>query len=329
MAVTLIGDVGGTKTALAIIDQDTGPRKSLAEHTYPSAEYNSLEGIIADFLQNHKFAVTNAVFGVAGPVLKGTVKTTNLPWIIDTTSLQQTFNLTTVHLINDVEAIAHAIPYLESNELHTLNQGEQCNTGNMAVIAPGTGLGEAFITWQNHQYHICSSEGGHTDFAPRNAFERNLLEYLLKRFDHISYERVCSGPGITNIYRFLRDEFYGIEPPWLTLEIASASDPTPIIVAMALKKERQCQLCIRALDTFIAIAGAEAGNLALKVMATNGIFFAGGIPNRVIPFFEKNIFMDSFSGKGRLSSFLKRIPVHIITNTKVALLGTACKTLKL
>jgi glucokinase len=221
------------------------------------------------------------------------------------------------------------VPFLEAADLHTLNEGQPAPGGVIAVIAPGTGLGEAFLTWDGSRYRAHASEGGHTDFAPTNALEAGLLRYLLGRFEHVSYERVCSGRGLPNIYAYLKDSGYAEEPPWLAEQLASVEDPNPIIVNAALYGERPCELCVAMLNTFVSILGTEAGNLALKVLATGGVYLGGGIPPRILPALEQEEFIEAFRRKGRMSDLLARVPVHVILNPKVALLGAACHGLEL
>ena len=325
----LAGDIGGTKTDLAVFSPEAGLRAPLAGATFPSARYPSLEALMREFLSQVDVKVERASFGVAGPVVAGRATITNLPWVMDEEQLQAALHLSSVRLLNDLNAIAHAVPFLEPADLHTLNEGQPAPDGNIAVVAPGTGLGEAFLTWDGSRYRPHASEGGHADFAPTNPLEIELLRYLHDRFEHVSYERVCSGRGLPNIYAFLKDSGYADEPAWLAEQLAVADDPTPVIVNTALNNERPCELCIATLDTFVSILGAEAGNLALKVLASGGVYLGGGIPPRILPALEKGQFMQAFQRKGRLSDLLARIPVYVILNPKIALLGAACHGLEL
>ncbi|MFB0537013.1 MAG: glucokinase [Anaerolineae bacterium] len=333
----LAGDIGGTKTNLAVFSPEDGPRAPLAEATFPSANYPSLEALVREFLSQVALKVDRASFGVAGPVAAGRTTVTNLPWVMDETQLRETLNLSSVRLLNDLNAIAHAVPFLEPADLHTLNVGQPTSGGAIAVIAPGTGLGEAFLTWDGSRYRPHASEGGHSDFAPTNLFEVELLRYLQDRFEHVSYERVCSGRGLPNIYAYLKDSGYADEPAWLTEQLAEADDPTPVIVNAALRpaqdaaldSEKPCALCVAALNAFVSILGAEAGNLALKVLASGGVYLGGGIPPRILPALEQERFMKAFRHKGRMSDLLARMPVHVILNPKVAVLGAACHGLEL
>ena len=341
----LAGDVGGTKTNLAIYSPEAGPRKPLAEATFPSARYPSLEAIVREFLArtnadapsewrapservsesaSQQVEVDRASFGVAGPVRAGRAAITNLPWVIEETRVQETLNLSAVRLLNDLEATAYAVPFLEPDDLHTLNEGEPAPGGAIAIVAPGTGLGEGYLTWDGSRYLAHPSEGGHSDFAPHAPFATELLRYLQDRFDHVSCERVCSGQGIPNIYAYLRDSGHADEPAWLAERLAAAGDPTPVIANTALDREKSCPLCVATLDAFVSILGAEAGNLAIKVLATGGVYLGGGIPPRILPALEKGQFMETFQRKGRLSDLMARMPVHVILNPKVALLGAAC-----
>ena len=319
----LAGDIGGTKTNLGIYSPEKGPRKPLIEATFPSGQYPSLEMLVHQFLAQASVKVDNAVFGVPGPVVGGQARITNLPWVIDATNLEETLNMKSVRLLNDLEAIAHGVPLLEPGDLHTLNEGISAPGGTMAVIAPGTGLGEAFLTWDGSRYRAHPSEGGHVDFGPTQPLEIDLLRYLNERFEHVSYERICSGLGLPNIYAYLRDIGYSKEPSWLAEQLAAADDLTPVIVNAALSTEVQCKLCTATLDLFVSVLGAEAGNLALKVLATGGIYLGGGIPPRIISALESGRFMEAFTHKGRLSEMLTRIPVHVILNPKIALIGAA------
>jgi glucokinase len=327
----LAGDIGGTKTNLAVFSPEAGPRKPLVEATFPSADYDSLEALAGEFLAQVDFEAEQASFGVAGPVVAGQATITNLPWVMNESQLQAALNLAPggVRLLNDLTAIAHAVPWLEPDDLHTLNTGQADPGGSIAIIAPGTGLGEAFLTWDGSRYRAYASEGGHTDFAPANPFEGELLRYLQERFEHVSYERVCSGRGLPNIYAFLRDSGYAQEPAWLAEQLAGADDPTPVIVNAALRGERPCDLCVETLNSFVSILGTEAGNMALNVLATGGVYLGGGIPPRILSVLEGERFLQAFQRKGRLQGLMTRMPIHVILNRKAALLGAACHGLEM
>jgi glucokinase len=327
----LAGDIGGTKTNLAIYSPEPPLGAPHVEKTFSSARYRNLESLVREFLSDVDLKVDRAAFGVAGPVVGGRVTTTNLPWEIDEEHLRRVLNLSSVHLLNDLEAIAEAIPLLGMQDLYTLNEGRGIPGGAIALIAPGTGLGEAFLTWDGSRYRAYPSEGGHVGFAPANRLEAELLQYLRNRhqFDHVSYERVCSGLGLPTIYAFLKDQGQPEEPAWLIEQLAAAADRTPVIVNAAVDKKRTCELCVAALNMFVSILGAEAGNLALKVLSTGGVYVGGGIPPRILSVLESGRFMEAFVRKGRMSGLLARVPVKIILNPKAALLGAACRGLEL
>jgi glucokinase len=323
MPLLLAGDIGGTKTHLGIFSREQGLRAPLAEADFSCAEFPNLAAIVRKFLNGNKLMADAACFGVAGPVRRGSSRVTNLPWVLDEMQLCRELNLKTVRLINDLEALACAVPLLTSSDLHTLNEGRPISKGNTAVIAPGTGLGEAFLTWDGMYYREHASEGGHADFAPNDALERELLSYLQEKIGHVSYESVCSGLGIINIYCFLRERCYAEEPSWLSDKLAREKDPVPVIAGVAVDNENTCDLCVMTLKLFVSILGAEAGNMALKVMATNGVYIGGGIPRRILTLLENEQFMKSFRHKGRMSDLVSQVPVYIITNPGAALLGAA------
>jgi glucokinase len=320
----LAGDIGGTNTRLAIFSAENGPMDPLRVATFSSADHPSLESIVRKFLDAISLSVDHAVFGVAGPVVGDQVTTTNLPWKIDARALQSALSLQSVKLLNDLAAIAHAVPRLGPADLYRLNQGQQVAEGTIGVIAPGTGLGEAFLTWDGQRYRTHASEGGHVDFGPTNPLQSELLEFFRPRLDHVSYERVCSGLGIPNLFKFVTETGHAEKPAWLADRLAATSDPTPVIVGAALDPDRPCPACVETLNLFVSILGAEAGNLTLKVMATGGIFLGGGIPPRILEPLKEPRFMEAFVNKGRFSDLLTDVPVHVILNPKAALLGTAC-----
>jgi glucokinase len=322
----LAGDIGGTKTVLGIFSADVGARRPLAEKAYPSASYDSLEDIAVSFLGDVKLPVETAVFGVAGPVIEGRAEITNLPWVMDEKHLAETLGVKQAKLLNDLDAIANAVPHLADEDVRTLIPGSPVERGSIAVIAPGTGLGEAFLTWDGARYRSHPSEGGHASFAPTDDLQIDLLRYLMDKMGHVSFERVCSGIGIPNIYDFLRDSGAAEEPAWLCEQLAAAADPTPVIVTAGLEAERPCPLCRMTVDLFVCILGSEAGNLALKVLATGGVFIGGGIPLRILNKFVNNErFVESFRDKGRFSDVLAQVPVHVIVHPRAALVGAAVR----
>jgi glucokinase len=321
--ILLAGDVGGTKTNLAVFASKDSLRTPLLEAKLPSAHYPSLTALVKDFLAHVQTPVDRAVFGVAGPVANGESKFTNLPWIMRDLQLQEELEIAAVHLLNDLEAAAHAIPLLESADLHIINPGSPIPYAPIAVVAPGTGLGEAFLTWDGTRYRTYPSEGGHADFAPRTPFEIGLLVSMLARFQHVSYEHICSGIGLPNIYAYLRDSGAFEEPAWLAEQLVKVEDHTPIVIEAALSKQDPSGICVATLKTFASILGAEVGNLALKVLATGGVYLGGGISPRILPFLESGEFLRAFKNKGRFSDLLASIPVHVILNPKIGLIGAA------
>ena len=325
----LAGDIGATKTSLGVYSAEKGPREPIVEKTFPSDRYSSLEVLVSEFLAQANVAVERAVFGVAGPVIGGKATLTNLSWAVDEIQLKKKLKLQSILLLNDLKALALGVPLLEAEDLYILNKGEPTPGGTKAVIAPGTGLGEAFLTWDGSQYRAYASEGGHTDFGPSNPLEDDLLTYLRGRWGHVSYERICSGMGLPTIYAYFKESGHADEPAWLAEQLAATDDPTPVIVNAALDEKASCELCKATLALFISVLGAEAGNVALKVLATNGVYLGGGIPPRVMPALQQEGFMQAFLNKGRLSDFLKNVPVYVILNPKIALIGAAFYGLEL
>ncbi len=323
----LAGDIGGTKTRLGIFSaggNDAKPPQPLAEMTFENARYPDLETIVREFIGQVKAGkVQRACFGVAGPVLGDQVAITNLPWLIDGKKLAAALNISSVGIINDLLATAHALPFLPPEDLLTLNRGKPVPQGNMAVIAAGTGLGEAFLIWDGRRYKGYASEGGHGDFAPNNGTETELLGRLSQRWGHVSYDRVCTGRGLPDIYRFLKENDPADDLPGLAERVTAAADATPLIVAAALAAEGRSLICVQALEIFVSTLGAEAGNMALRFMATGGIYVAGGLPTRILPFFNQPAFMDAFRRKGRLSKMVAQIPVYVVLNQAAPLLGAA------
>ena len=265
--------------------------------------------------------VTHASFGVAGPVMDNQARITNLPWHIDGGAIAERFAFEQAHLLNDLEAIATAVPHLRSEDLVTLNIGEPDRQGTIGVIAPGTGLGEAFISWDGDRYQAHPSEGGHASFAPANQEQIELLTYLWGRFNHVSYERVCSGSGIPNLYDYLQQCGRFAEPDWLKAELDKVEDRSPIIFNNALEKEEP--ICVAALQLFIDILANEASNLAIKLLATGGIYIGGGIPPRILPQLESMGFVNSYTSKGRFANLVRKMPVYVIRNTQTGLIGAA------
>jgi len=323
--VILAGDIGGTNTRLALMEFVKGRFGFLEERTLQSREEPSLESALRKFLSNPVQPVTLASFGIAGPVRHGRCEATNLPWVIDSRELARQLGLPWVGLINDWEAGAYGISALETKDFEVLNQGAPDAEGNRAVVSAGTGLGEVGLFWDGRDYRPFASEGGHADFAPRNHLEMELLDYLLKRHPRVSAERVICGQGLFHIYQFLKDRGQGEEPEWLGDQIRR-KDPPAVIAENGLAGTSP--LCTQALDLFVSLYGAEAGNMALKVMATGGVYLGGGIVPKILAKFREPVFMNAFTAKGRMRPLLQSMPVRVILNSKVALYGAACHALK-
>jgi glucokinase len=287
---------------------------------FPSHEYKNLDILVRKFLETRQQRVDAACFGVAGPVRNRCAQLPNLGWVVDGSELADRTGIASVEIINDLEANGHGIALLGKNDFTVLNKGTREEEGNAGLIAAGTGLGEGGLRWDGEGYWPLAMEGGHVDFAPRNKLEVDLLFYLLGEFEHVSYERVLSGAGLYNIYRFLRDTGRGKEPAWLT-ELMNQGDPSQVVSEKAL--EGRSDLCVEALDVFVSLYGAEAGNLALKTMATGGLYIGGGIAPKIVQKLKDGTFMKAFVAKGRMRSLLEEILVRVILNDKTALLGAA------
>jgi len=316
----LAGDIGGTSTRLACFERRASRLAIAAEETFPSRKFKGLEDIVSTFLSERHFKIQKACFGIAGPVKNGRVVTPNLAWTVEASVLAKTANIETVVLINDLEANAYGVDALEPHEFVELNAGDPDAMGNLAVISAGTGLGEAGLYWDAQHHRPFACEGGHCDFAPRTPLEVELLNYLLVKNEHVSVERVLSGPGLLTIYQFLRDTKKGVESPALADEMKE-KDPSACISKAALAGTDS--LCIKALEMFVTIYGAEAGNLALKVMSTGGVYVGGGIAPKILEKIRGPEFMKAFLGKGRMRPLLESMPVRVIMNENTALLGAA------
>lgn len=322
----LAGDIGGTKTRLALFHPEEKDYQPLYFSVYFSKEHPSLSSIVLKFLEECRKVVENldiqiAAFAIAGPVQFGMAYATNLSWkTIDTKDLSRECNISQVYLLNDLEANAYGIEILNAESLHILHEGRKNASGNRGVCSPGTGLGEAGIFWDGKHYHPFACEGGHCEFGPTNALQIELCHYLIEKFGHTSYERILSGPGIYTIYSFLKKIKKFEEPTWLESRFQK-EDPTKIISELGLNKE--LSICAETLDLFTSIFGAEAGNLALKLMATGGIYLGGGIPPKILPKLKEGQFIESFCSKGRFRSFLSEIPITVILDDKATLKGAA------
>lgn len=319
----LVGDIGGTKTNIAILKPDGTKFKTIFEKSYPSKDYDSLRTIVKHLVETPHGASINldyACFGVAGPVKDGLCDATNLPWLVDSKKIAEVLNLnpSQVFLLNDLQAAAYGIEVLEEKDVFVLNEGILQKNGNLCLISAGTGLGESIIFWDGKRYKPSASEGGHSDFAPRNKIEIDLLNYLINKYGRISYERILSGPGLLNVYNFFKDTAYQNTPSWLN-DRFKKEDPAAVISDVGISKKDEC--CEKALDLFVFIYGAEAGNLALTALATGGVFIGGGIAPKIFNKLKEGAFMQAFTHKGRLSVMVSQIPVKVILNDKIPLLG--------
>ncbi len=320
----IAGDIGGTKTILAVYTTEGGPRAPLAEKSYPSRHYETFEAIVREFLDDTRLHAERACLGVAGPVVTGRARVTNLTWVVDASVLRSEFGWSDVILLNDMQSVGCAIPVLRDEDRFTLNEGISVPGGSIAVLAPGTGLGEGFLSFHDGAYRAFPSEGGHAAFAPVGPLQIGLLAHMnAQGYDHVSVERVCSGRlGIPNLYAYLKTT--GLEEPdWLAAELAAADDPTPVILRAAQGEGRQAELAAAVLDLFVLILGAEAGNLALKVLATGGVYLAGGISPRILGELQRPGFLEALRAKGRFREVLTVMPVHVILDPGAGLLGAA------
>jgi len=316
----LAGDIGGTKTRLAVCEVAGTRLQTLAEHSYPSQDYAALEDVIEDFLDTHDHRPEAACFGVAGPVRDAESRITNLPWHISAAAIASRFRLQRASLLNDLEATAWGIPALGEEDFHTLNPGNAHAAGNAAVIAAGTGLGEAGLCHAGDRLVPFGTEGGHTDFSPGSELEIELLRYLKARHTHVSWERVVSGPGLVMLHDFLCQNDAAPPPDWLQAELQSG-DPAATITAAA-QSGRDAR-CVAALELFVHLYGVEAGNLALKIMATGGFYIGGGIAPKILQPLARGGFMAAFCAKGRMRPLLEQMPVRVILNDRTALFGPA------
>jgi glucokinase len=321
----LAGDIGATRTRLAAFETEGNRLQCVVEKIYLNHDHAGLSEILAQFIRGEGIPVHSACFGVAGPVRSGRSKISNLPWVIDSRELARQLKLNSVALLNDLEAYAYGIDALESKDFITLNEGSDDAEGNRAVISAQTGLGVAGLYWDGFRHHPFPCEGGHADFAPKNDLQIELLAYLQKKYGRISCERILSGPGIRNIYDFLRDAHKAEEPDWLREQIATAPDPPALISQLALGGKSA--ICDQVLSIFVSVFGAETGNCALHYMTTGGIFIGGSIAAKNVNRMKDPIFMQSFLDKGRMETLLKDMPVKIILSDDCGLIGAARCTL--
>lgn len=316
----LAGDVGGTNTRLAFFDLHGTQLERICERTYPSREHASLDDIVSDFVASQKIRAEAAGIGIAGPVRNGVSHATNLPWIVDARRLAQRTAIPSVVLLNDLEANGYGIATLAPSDFAVLQEGVAGASGNAVIVSPGTGLGEGALYWDGKRHWPVPSEGGHASFAPEDELQDDLLRHLRAQFGHVSWERVVSGPGLFNIYKFLRDTGREKEPAWLAQQLKGA-DPSREISKAAL--EGKSPLCEMALDLFVTLLGSECGNMALKLLAMGGVFLGGGIPPKILPKLKTPEFLEAFANKGRFRSVLESIPVRVILNEYTALRGAA------
>jgi glucokinase len=317
----LAADVGGTKTLIAVVELHGSAVEIVRQERYESGKFAGLVPILRAFgAEGEK--VAGACFAVAGPVQDGVSETPNLPWVIRAGEIGDALGVRQVQLINDFAAVGWGIPHLGPADLATLQTGKRVANGVIAYIGAGTGCGQGFMVWDERAsgYTPMPSEGGHGDFAPRDEIEISILENLTRRFGHVSYERLLSGAGIANIYRALVEELGRAEAPAIRAAMEQ-DDPAAVISKAALAGTDAT--CAEAIDRFIAIYGAEAGNLAMRVLATGGVYIAGGIAPRMVDRMRAGGFVRAFADKGRLAALCAHIPVHIILNTQVGLLGAA------
>lgn len=313
----LAGDIGGTKTVIALFEPGA-TQAPLQEQVFVSKDYSGLTEIVTEYLNDNRFPIDAACFGVAGPVSNGRCETINLPWKVEESELSQLVDSPRIRIINDLEAMAWSLDHLSKDDLHCIDPGDTV-AGNRGVIAAGTGLGEAGV-WYGKLYHPFASEGGHADFSPQSHEEDALLSFLRNKYQHVSWERVLSGPGIENIFEFLVNTYRESPCPKI-LKKMKQEDHAAVITSAALS--RQCPACIKTMEIFVGLYGAEAGNLALKLMSTGGIYIGGGIAPKILPLLDSDLFREAFIHKGRLSSVLQNVPVHVIMTKKAPLLGAA------
>ncbi len=321
----LAGDIGATRTRLAAFETEGSRLQCVVEKTYPSQEHGGLSEILAQFIRGEGIGVHSACLGVAGPVRSGRSKISNLPWTIDSRELAKQLKLNSVGLLNDLEAYAYGVDALESKDFVTISEGSEEAEGNRAVISARTGLGMAGLYWDGFRHHPFACEGGHADFAPTNDLQMELLSYLQKKYGRISCERILSGPGIKNIYDFLRDAHKAEEPEWLRDRMKTAPDAPALISQLA--REGKAPICDLTMSLFVSVFGAETGNCALRYMSTGGIFVGGIIASKNVERMKDPIFMRSFLDKGRMETLLKDVPVKIILNDDCGLIGAARYTL--
>jgi glucokinase len=335
MSHYLAGDIGGTKTRIAVVEVSGTHVQIVQEASYRSRDYATFEELLDDFLSRAKniladecgkIRIHHAAFGIAGPVQGKVVKTTNLPWHIDADALQHRFGLPQCTLLNDLEATAYGIPALGEDDLFTLQSGAPNASGNAAVIAAGTGLGEAGLFWDGQFHRPFATEGGHASFSPGNEMDMALLSHLQQHYEHISWERVVSGMGLLSLHEFMRIYRHTEAPQWLVEKMRNGDASAEIAKAALSGRD---DICVETLNWFVRLYGAEAGNLALKVMSRGGMYLGGGIAPKILPMLQNGAFLDAFVNKGRMRRLLQAIPVKVILNDRTALYGPALRAAQL
>ncbi|RIL12440.1 MAG: glucokinase [Proteobacteria bacterium] len=317
----LAGDAGGTKTRIALYDNSGGRFTCLKMEQYPSGEFSRFEDILSAFSSQHGAAAKAACFGVPGPVVAGQAKTTNLPWVLSENSIAKALNIPQVKLVNDLLATAAAVPHLSEQDLETLHAGTPLREpSHIGILAPGTGLGQGFLFYIDGRYHPMASEGGHADFAPNSELEIELLRFLRRTYLHVSYERILCGSGLINIYNFLKDYGYAKESPTIAERI-SKEHPPAVIASAGMSGEDE--LCSKALEMFVTILGAVAGNIVISNLTIGGVYLGGGIPPKILPRLRSDDVVDSYTAKGRFSDLVKAVPLKVIKDDRAAVLGAA------
>jgi glucokinase len=326
-ALILAGDLGGTNFRVAVF-RDDAEMSRLHFAKFHSADHSSIEEMVGLFLKDLALesSIRTACFGVPGPNIAGIVTASNLGWKIEINALPKLIGVPRVEVLNDLESTAYGLSALLQTDLAPLQAGSGSHAGNQCVIAPGTGLGEAGLFWDGTRHTPWACEGGHADFAPTDELQHDLLTFMRREYGSVSFERVVSGMGIANIYRFLRDTGRGVETPAVAREIME-QDTAAVIDRHAA--DGSCPLCRSTMDLFVRALGAEASNLALKTMSTGGVFLGGGIPPKILPLLRRPLFLESFLNKGRLRSLLETMPINVVLNDETALLGSAKNALRM
>lgn len=317
----LAGDVGGTKARLALYQFQDGSFARQHTQTFNSADFSGVEEVVQTFLRKHNARVSKVCIGIPAPIVEGKARPANLAWELDEARLANMLGINAVRLVNDLVATTAAVPFLSEEDLIVLHRGELTGKEKIyGVLAPGTGLGEGFLIRGPNQNEVISSEGGHVDFAPTNDTEIALLQYLQKQHQHVSYERVLSGPGLIGIYNFLKDTGREVQPAELTARMRTENQAA-VISQAALAHE--FEICVRALDIFVSVLGAQAGNMVLTVWATGGIYIGGGMPPKILPKLADGSILTSYLNKGRVTNFVQKTPLYVIRDDHAALLGAA------